>query len=420
MNNKIVSSRSLSTLDKLDVLRFISANLVILCHLIDQFIVGKFGYEDPLGIGHLNCWLGIMAVFCFFVLSGYVITFSVMNKYRKTGRFDLKAYISRRFFRIYPTALCSLVYMLCIVLIMKVLGLNGLDSSGFKLDGYVSGVPNYLSGLSFLYSMFLPPSGYFGGFFNVAMWTLSYEFGFYVCFGVIFYLKTNYGAMKSAMLVGFTSCSLFVWHTTNFNIGNVEKESMSGLILNFLKVFPSWNFLLFFMVWSLGVFLYYLMVKNSFSMQALISLSCLASVLMLIANKYFDVPFNYNVYSGMSALSDPEWSPIMTFSYGIWMMLFVYLIVNIEFKAGLLHLTSAFGRRYSFTLYVTHYGMINLAFGLLWNLLDKFTLTEHVLLFLSLMILTNIIAYYLSTLFEHRDMWKNVFNKPTTRAEGSP
>lgn len=417
MNNRESFKKRLTTLEKLDVLRLISANLVIICHLIDQFIARKNGYQDPYGIGHLNCWLGIMSVFCFFVLSGYVITFSVVNNYHKKGFFDLKDYVSRRFFRIYPTALCSLVYMLCIVVLMKSLNLGGLEPEGFKLTGDISGVPNYLSTLSFLYSVFLPPSGYFGGFFNVAMWTLSYEFGFYLCFGIMIYLRMHYGAIRCVIISCFASCVLFVWYTINFNLVNAEKEPLLSLFLNFLKNFPAWNFLLFFAVWFLGVLLFLLSESDRLKKRFFIYLSCFAGVLMFSAHRIFGVPFNYNVYSGMSVLSDPEWSPIMTFAYGIWIMLFIALIINLKIKSDLLKWVSFLGRKYSFTLYVTHYGMINLAFGLLWHSLNKFSYKENLLLFAGLVILTNVIAFYLSTWFEHRDFWVNIFSRKSKKLE---
>jgi peptidoglycan/LPS O-acetylase OafA/YrhL len=68
---------------KLDALRFVSALLVMLYH---------FGYPIPAGFG----------VVCFFVISGFLITWLLLVERDQTGDTSLKGFYLRRAFRIFP------------------------------------------------------------------------------------------------------------------------------------------------------------------------------------------------------------------------------------------------------------------------------------------------------------------------------
>ncbi|MGJ8716051.1 MAG: acyltransferase family protein [Maribacter stanieri] len=168
-NNLIISGYSSIFLDSL---RLLSALVVVFVHANDQWITeSNNGYD----IGHL----GHTAVIVFFVLSGFVISFTCRTKNR-----GWKQYLQARLSRLYSILFPALIFSALIEIIISNLDLSILSE-------YTRGAswPRYIFTLFFVSE---------SGFFSVAppinrpLWSLSYEFWYYIIFGLYFFLKKGW------------------------------------------------------------------------------------------------------------------------------------------------------------------------------------------------------------------------------------
>ena len=135
---------------------------------IQPFIVNRLGRENFAYIG-----LGHAAVMSFFVLSGYVITWVLQNKY-PTDRLGIKAFFVGRFLRIYP--------LYWVILTVVVIGF-------FLAPGPAADYPQLKPERIACDYMLLPYAfiGFFHflnqyayGMIDVPAWTLPYDLLFYL------------------------------------------------------------------------------------------------------------------------------------------------------------------------------------------------------------------------------------------------
>ena len=391
-------------LDALDALRFIAASIVILTHFVEVFIVPKYGFDELYGIGTIECWLGIFSVLCFFYLSGYVIAFATDYSI-KNNSFILSNYIKKRFFRIYPVVWGALIYALIIIMIMKLFSLEGLEDKGLYLSGDIWSEPNYISISHFLYSIFLPPSGFYGGFFNVPLWTISYEIGFYFLYGAVLSMLLNYGVKKTVFIVLFIIFSLVTWYSITIS----PEISFFSCVIEFLSKFPCWNFIGFLFVWLLGVGCFYLTkYTHTFRLYIVIVILFTAVCLVLGIHYVLKVPYIYNPYSGLSKYSCPDYSVLMTISYSLPLLALIY-VLQFTGLPKMFNVLGVLGKRYSYSLYATHFILIILSFGILYSYLPNYGYLSFTLLFVTIYVVANIIAYFFAKLFENRDLWMKLF-----------
>jgi peptidoglycan/LPS O-acetylase OafA/YrhL len=155
----------------LDIVRFGAALLVFMHH---------FAYPDISGAGKVISFLGMFgedAVVVFFVLSGYVIAF--VSSEHERGAID---YFSSRFARLYSVAIPALI----LTLIADWIG-RAMEPSLYEA-WHQSSLPliRILASVTFttqLWSLDIRP------FSNVPYWSISYEFWYYVFFGIVLFLR---------------------------------------------------------------------------------------------------------------------------------------------------------------------------------------------------------------------------------------
>jgi peptidoglycan/LPS O-acetylase OafA/YrhL len=167
-------------LDSLTGLRFVAAFAVLADH-IPPFI--------PAVAPYVGAPLGVEGVSFFFILSGFVLTWSHSSR-------NLRQYARRRFARVYP------VYLLAV--------LCGLAVFAFyeRVDATVL-IPSQSLGqtlqLATMTQMWLPGHLYSG--VDGPTWTLSIEFFFYLCFpllilGAVRLSRTQRRLLAVALIVG--------------------------------------------------------------------------------------------------------------------------------------------------------------------------------------------------------------------------
>ncbi len=209
----------------LDIFRGIFSSLVVLFHMSafsDTAIINnKFIYNSDLFVDF------------FFVLSGFVITYSYQSI--STGQ-EFGQFYKKRFFRLYPLHL--------IVLILFV----GIELSKHSASGYVhvNKIENISNNLqTFITNIFLVNSVGFPGIhdvsWNIASWSISAEMIAYMVFGLVMLLINRISFAKNRLLlpvlVIFTASAILFFNTGSFKLDyNFDFGFLRGIVGFFVGV----------------------------------------------------------------------------------------------------------------------------------------------------------------------------------------
>lgn len=180
-------------------LRGLLALSVVIYHIFGSAILEGYlpevAKESPL---YWINYAGPISVNLFFVISGLLITQSLLNK-RTLGQFALN-----RFLRIYP------VFITIHIIIFAVgpfIGYKWMDGIGF-----VDYVTNFVTNALLLPGIFPLPIA------QIVAWSLSYELFFYIIAGVVYFLYRNERLpmvskwVLYAVVIGF-SIAIVVYHS---------------------------------------------------------------------------------------------------------------------------------------------------------------------------------------------------------------
>jgi len=169
------------TIPSLDGIRAVSIIIVALAH-------SGFGHIIPGGLG----------VTVFFFLSGYLITTLLIVEYQKYQTIHLKKFFIRRFLRLSPPFICTLITAYLLVYFEFLPGkvqLEGIVAQVFYFANYYA--------IFFVESAHLPSGT---GIF----WSLAVEEHFYLIFPLIFLviISTTKHQQFSLLLIGLCLCVL--------------------------------------------------------------------------------------------------------------------------------------------------------------------------------------------------------------------
>ena len=232
-------------LDILQVFRGIAALMVVLHHSI-----GSIKYYHKIEYSFLNyiAYIGKFGVDFFFVLSGFIITYSAYYKYNEPNSFS--NYLKSRLIRIYIPYLPIGVFMLIVY---------------YLLPGFSNGNRE----ISLLTSLTLIPYG------NPALsvaWTLSFELCFYLLFSISFFSKRVWNCFAFLWFLG-----IIVFNYTAFSSLLFLKNSL------FRVVFSPYN-----IEFILGFVLALLVVR-----KIQLNRTLLFSLLILALMSFFYCTFNH-------------------------------------------------------------------------------------------------------------------------------
>jgi len=115
-------------------IRGIAALVVVLDHSIQIFLTRLTGAENL--AARIAGWLATQAVAVFFIISGYLITQSILkNLQRNAGQLNFIDYASARISRIYPPLIFAILASLLCYLALQMFGLPGADAPGAQPFG---------------------------------------------------------------------------------------------------------------------------------------------------------------------------------------------------------------------------------------------------------------------------------------------
>lgn len=179
----MIKSLSQGKSDFFDLLRWVSALIVVVGHseMYGRMISGEH-YSNTSSYYSYLASHAHSAVIVFFVLSGYLVAYSVNNKL-KSVNFTFQEYFLDRWSRIYSVLIGAILFTLLI------------DFAGqFLSQDYhnVSYVPQDRGVMRFLVNLFgiQGIQGYrvqLGT--NPALWSIGYEFTFYILFGLVVFKR---------------------------------------------------------------------------------------------------------------------------------------------------------------------------------------------------------------------------------------
>jgi peptidoglycan/LPS O-acetylase OafA/YrhL len=315
----------------LDIIRGLSALLVCVGHLRNVFFVdySKLDHNPNLfeKIFYFITSLGHEAVLVFFLISGFLVGGSIIKNIHK---FSFKIYLINRLTRLWVVLLPAL--FLTYIIDTQVLFENkdlfsgkyfDLINSGPKLNNYDLSVFTFLGNLFFLQTIFFNTYGTID-----PIWSLANEFWYYVIFPLFLIM---FGLIKS----------------------NIYKVITSSFIIILIFYFLPMHIIKYFLIWLLGVIIYFPIykykIKNFNLIIFLILLTVFGSILILSKFNFFDVFYNDLIVSvsGFFLI-------IYSFNFKININVNLKTKINFVFK----HLSN-----FSYSLYIIHFPLCMVIFS---------------------------------------------------------
>lgn len=171
----------------IDAIRSLSILSVILLHLYIHF---PFTNNIPQPIFNIIFESGYYGVIVFFVISGFLITKSILNKWGSLQAVKIKAFYCMRFARIMPC-------LIALIILLSILDFAGAPGFIIHTTTLSSAV---FAALTFHINWLEAKTGYLPGSWDV-LWTLSVEEVFYIIFPLLCLLIRNQRLFVSMLLL---------------------------------------------------------------------------------------------------------------------------------------------------------------------------------------------------------------------------
>ncbi len=261
-----------------NLIRFILATLVIFSHCY-----GILGFIEPITNLTGNMSFGSFAVDAFFVISGFLVSSSLIM-----GNGNLINFFYARILRVYPALIVSVLFTVFVI---------GTNYTTLSLVDFLIHTDIYIyiiKNATFLFS--LSPEYYLPGVFeskynhdtviNASLWSLPWEIRLYMLLGVLFFIFRN---VLSTVIIIITIFSLMLYlinHVFSFTGNNLQ---------SFIRVFT-----LFFLGASFFFFKHKIIInydKKSILFIIFIPLLIMLFMLLVLDNKPLFFIF-YNLIVG--------------------------------------------------------------------------------------------------------------------------
>jgi peptidoglycan/LPS O-acetylase OafA/YrhL len=239
--NSTTAKSNIARLNSIDSLRGLAALIVVIYHARAMLWIGlsetwrQYGLSldiiNWLGYATAPFSLGGLAVALFFVLSGYCIhrKNALTLSQNPNTKLELKQFIARRLWRIYPVYFISL----CITAIIDAYLITyhptyvhpGQDNSFFA----------FIMSLLSLQGLAAAPFGSNGVF-----WTLALELHFYAIYPLLYYISRKFGATKAISVTLIVSV-IYILFDITFGFSNKLPYRNNGVPI-FLPYWFTWGF----------------------------------------------------------------------------------------------------------------------------------------------------------------------------------
>lgn len=380
----------------LNLVRAVACEMVVLGHFLTKYQPTPFDTLFRLG-----STLGGASVLLFFVLSGFLISYSLIRK-TENPQYGFRSYFVDRFCRIYSGLIPALILSAAIAAVIY--------ATNYSYYSELSSMQSAPSALSFGMTMFmlerfpvdffntlLSPTGLsfplsevtpFG--FNGILWTLVLEWWIYMFFG--------------ALVIG----SLAFAGKRRKGLSYKIVISIATVLLGLLLVGFYGEFSSLIIVWFAGALMMLAFsseaIRNRLSgdnarvaVQLLFAV-CLAGAAFAVYATFEWTNEFYNVYLGL-ALSACVFIAVVLLDLGVLKWASKLMLYKLTAK------TITTGAAYSYTLFLTHYPIIILLNGL------DLPVNRWVML-IPILLLTNAVAFVIAYFTEKRSRkWVAVIKK---------
>jgi peptidoglycan/LPS O-acetylase OafA/YrhL len=192
--------------DFLNFVRFAAAMLVVFGHA-DMYL-GQFGGnpEKWTSFGYLGAH-SHSAVMVFFVLSGYVVAYATAKKV-EAGSYGFREYFLDRWSRIYSVLLFAIVFTLVIDFIGGSLSPKYRDPSLIPQTDFALRLISNIFALNGIQGHRIQLGS------NPALWSIGYEFIFYLMYGLLFFKRQLFRQSWLANLIFTLALRVIGWKMT--------------------------------------------------------------------------------------------------------------------------------------------------------------------------------------------------------------
>lgn len=315
----------------LDLIRGIAAVLVLMEHLSAML----FAYSNESSIikmVYILNLLGRPSVRVFFVLSGLFIARSIF-KAIYDGRWSWNSYLINRLCRLYVV----LVPALLLTFVLDRIGYISWDS---PYDSVKESFVTFIGNIFFLQEILVPTFGT-----NDPLWSLSYEFWYYLIFPLI--LLTIIGRMKIITKIINIVLIILIFSFIGINISSYFLVWLMGALILFLPIIPALKS-------KIILFITFLLFCSSLLLRPLI-----------LTGKVFGFGENSLIFIDLFI--------------GVAFVLFIYAMLNFFYKAkkarneqrNLFFKISKLLSSFSFSLYLIHQPILKFVHG--WALTKGFS-----------------------------------------------
>ncbi len=215
--------------ENLDGLRFFSFLAIFFYHVfytsdpgMEQNPVYKFFYKIALN--------GDLGVNCFFVLSGFLITYLLLSEKMMNGKIDFVKFYIRRALRIWPLYFFCVIFGFYIFPRIKLL-MGGVPSETAQLSYFLFFLPNFNN-----IANDFPDSSILG-----ALWSVGIEEQFYFVWPFILaylpsrhYMKFFAGLILSSVI--FRACHTYAYRILDFHTMSVISDMGIGGMCAYLSI----------------------------------------------------------------------------------------------------------------------------------------------------------------------------------------
>jgi peptidoglycan/LPS O-acetylase OafA/YrhL len=192
----------------LNGLRFFAALSVVVTHI--ELIKGQMGFENLWDRNKLVFELGGLGVVFFFVLSGFLITYLLLEEKKETGTIAIKKFYLRRILRIWP-----LYYLIILLGFLVLPHMHFMDLPYLKPLFEANYHTNFL-----LYLLFLPNLAFamFSAVPHIGQtWSIGVEEQFYILWPVLIRYSRNILRALIAVVVIFVAVKAVVLYAYNLH-----------------------------------------------------------------------------------------------------------------------------------------------------------------------------------------------------------
>ena len=367
----------------MDFVRGGSAIVVLLVHVYFVFISPHY---DRKAVAHIMELSGSYAVMIFFIISGFMITSSVLRNIDvNAGRFDGRKYLLDRLVRLYPALLFSLLLTIGVFYLITGFRLHGSES--FIIDGDFWLIRERVTlewdrlFISSVYLQEIVPAWYAPNL-NGSLWSLGYEFWFYI--------------------LAFT-----------FVNGLINKRVVTGWLLSALIIFSlillnNNSFFTYLLIWCAGMFwalLYHRRETWSRDVKPALLILAVFIVLLLIT---------IGTKNDFSIFLRPKLTVIGRIAQSLisWLIMLLGLWISLMLDGRKLKLGSLpYSAKFSYTLYAIHFPLLLLGFSLLHPWLHSLNWKFSMLFGLLMGLLILLISATLARKVENKELVRKLFRR---------